>query len=116
MDKMLANLIGMGAKIVSLEGIEFDKLEIAIVEDGEKVCVELHRGGVDSEEGGHSGGGWGKPVIGFFHYFDLASNAHFIPQGCIKDMNGKTIQCASAEIGAIEFPYRNLQPYSNSST
>lgn len=84
---------------------EIEEFTGQFFETGDVITVELHRGGIDNEDGLHLGGGWIKSG----GIVEVTDELGGFPTGSIVDQNGKHIQSMSMVAGLTGFPYRNAQ-------
>ena len=107
-ENLLEALQFWGNKIDSLDDLDRKVVSetINVFEDGDKITVDLHRGGHNDENGIHHGGGWNNIITGIYREFSDSSGS--VGNGYV-EVDGEHVQSISARVGENGFPYRNAQ-------
>lgn len=102
----IANMAGRSENSF-IEEVDFTLPEGAFW-TGDRISVELHRGGSEDFDGLHSGGKWVEfSGIAEVLLVNIARNE---VMGAINDANtGQTIQIMPLHAGKVGFPYRNAK-------
>lgn len=82
-----------------------ESFEGQIFETGDHIEVELHRGGLEDDDGITTGGGWIKQN-GVVH---VEWEKNGIPMGFLRNENGDHIQTMDFVAGSVNYPYRNAR-------
>lgn len=76
-----------------------------LFETGDQISVELHRGGIDDDDGIHRGGGWVRAT----GVVTITGEVAGLPGGWIADQDGRHIQSMVMVAGISGFPFRDAQ-------
>lgn len=85
------------------EGYTVEEMEVSLLEDGDIVELELHRGGAEDMDGIHHGGDWVGPVRGVVR-------THGECAASVVDVEtGRHIQSIDRIAESEGFPYRKVR-------